>query len=184
MVRISTLCSLRRVMHSIDDSDKLISWWREQLEGSNDWNSLPNETKKIYLLKLQRCVSALLDVFITKNEILKLVQYTDIITVFESCISTLALPDLERKNKHQILAYITRVILNSELAKSRRDPTWHVHTPTKKRKGRVATSDYAKKYNPYNFKPLPTCKICSKRIRIDNVTGVCTDCQKKGRNGN
>ena len=165
----------------IEDSNNLISWWRKQLEETTSWNSLPNEGKKDLLLKLQRCVNALLHVYVTKEELLKLVQLTDVITVFESCISMLALPDLERKNKHQVLAYLTRVVLNSELAKIRKDPTWHVHLPTKKRKGKIATLDYAKKFNPYNFKSH--CKVCGNRIRIDNATGVCSKCQKKGRNG-
>jgi hypothetical protein len=165
----------------IDDSNNLISWWRKQLEGTESWNSLPNEAKNQLLLKLQRCISALLHVYITKEEILKLVQLTDIITVFESCISMLALPDLERKNKHQILAYLTRVVLNSELAKIKKDPTWHVHPPAKKRKGKIATIQYAQKFNPYNFKSH--CKVCGNNIRKDNATSICSKCQKKGRNG-
>lgn len=166
---------------NIDDSNNLIGWWREQLEGSSDWNSLPNETKRQLLVKLQMCVSALLQVYISKEEILKLVQLTDITTVFASCISMLALPDLERKNKHQVLAYLTRVILNSEIAKIKKDPVWHVPPPPKKKKGKIATLEYAKRYDPYNFKPV--CSVCKHHIRVDNITGVCSKCQKKGRNG-
>ena len=167
---------------SIEDNNNLIGWWRKQLEGNNDWNSLPNETKRQLLLKLQQCVSALLQVYITKEEILKLIQLTDITTVFSSCVSMLALPDLEHKNKHQILAYLTRVILNSEIAKIKVDPIWQSPLQPEKKKGKIATLEYAKKYDPYNFKP--TCKVCGSHININNTTGVCSKCQKKGRNGN
>jgi len=171
-------------MVDINDSDKLIRWWKSQLEGSQDWNSLPEASKKQLLVKLQRCINALLDVHVTREELLRLVQLTDIITVFESCISMLALTDLHKKNKHQILAYLTRVVLNSELGKFKRDPIWQVALPPKKKKkGKIATLDYAKKYDPYNFK-IRFCKICGGRIRVDNKLGVCTKCQKNGRNGN
>jgi len=170
-------------MVNIDDSDKLIRWWREQLEGNQDWNSLPNESKKQLLLKLQRCVSALLNFHITKEELLKLVQLTDIVTVFESCISMLALTDLDRKNKYQMLAYLTRVVLNSELGKFKKEPIWHREPPTKKRKGNIATLEYAKKYDPFNFKHR-YCSLCGGRIRKDNSTSVCSKCQGNGRNGN
>lgn len=169
-------------MVDINDSNGLIRWWKSQLEGSQGWNSLPNESKKQLLAKLQRCIIALLDVHITKEEILRLVQLTDIGTVFESCISMLALPDLDRKNKHQLLAYLTRVVLNSELGKFKKEPNWHTEPPPKKKKGKIATLDYAKKYDPYNFK-RKHCSKCGGKIKIDNVTGVCTKCQRNGKNG-
>jgi len=168
---------------NIEDSDKLIRWWRGQLEGNQDWNSLPKESKKQLLIKLQRCVSALLHLHVSKDEILRLIQLTDVPTVFEACISMLALPDLERKDKYQALAYLTRVVLNTELARFKQDPTWHREPPKKRKKGKIATLDYAQKYDPFNFKKPPACRFCGKQIRIDNVTGVCTSCQKKGRNG-
>lgn len=170
-------------MVSIEDSDGLLRFWREQLEGNTDWNSLPNATKKQLLFKLQRCISALLNVYIGKEEILKLIQLTDVPTVFEACLSMLAWADLENKNKHQVLAYLTKVVVNKEIAKIRRDPAWHKPEKRKKRKGKIATIDYARKYDPFNFKKPNVCKLCGNRIRIDNLTGVCSKCQKKGRNG-
>lgn len=168
---------------NIENSNNLIRWWREQLEGNVDWNSLPNASKKQLLIKLQRCVSALLDFHITKDELLRLVQLTDIPTVFDSCISMLALPDLNRKNKYQILAYLTRVVLNSQLGKFKQEPVWHKETPSKKKKGKIATLEYAQRHDPYNFKQR-FCKFCGGKINSNNATGVCTSCQKKGRNGN
>lgn len=169
-------------MVNIDDSSNLIKWWRNQLEGTQDWNALPKESRKQLLIKLQRCVNALLDVHVTKDEILRLIQLTDVVTVFESCISMLALVDLNKKNKFQIMAYLTRVVLNSELGKFKKEPIWHKGAPLKVRKGKIATLEYARKYDPYNFK-VRFC-LCGKRIRSDNATGVCTKCQKNGRNGN
>ena len=166
---------------TIDDSNNLIRWWREQLEGCEDWNSLPIATRKQLLVKLQRCVSALIHLHIDKEELLKLIQLTDIPTVFDALISMLALPDLERKNKYQALAYLTRVVLNSELGKLKSKPVWHTAPPSRKKKGKIATLDYAKKFDPYQMYRF--CKECSSKIRIDNATGICSDCQKKGRNG-
>lgn len=169
-------------MTNLEDSNKLISWWRNQLACDENWNSLPNASKKQLLVKLQRAVNALLDFHITKEELARLVQLTDIVTVFESCISVLSLQDLHKKNRYQLLAYLTKVVLNSELGKFRKDPVWHSEPPKRKKKGRIATLEYAQKYDPYNFKKRHC--ICGKRIRIDNITGICTACQKKGRNGN
>lgn len=166
-------------MTNIEDSDKTLSWYRKRLETTEDWNSLPERTKKDLLSKLQQSISALLHFYIGKEELLKLVQLTDIQTVFDACITVLAaLPDFEHKNRRQVLAYLTKVVVSTELAQNRQDPEWHNPPPAKRKRGKIATLEFADKYDPYNFKRAPTCKNCGKRIRIDNVTGVCTDCQR------
>lgn len=170
-------------MTNIEDSNKLISWWHKRLACDENWNSLPKASKKQLLVKLQSAINALLDFHITQEELAKLVKLTDIVTVFESCVSVLAFQDLHKMNRYQVLSYLTRVVLNSELAKFRKNPVWHSEPKKRKKRGRVATLEYAKKYDPYNFKKRH-CSLCGKRIRIDNVTGICTSCQKKGRNGN
>jgi len=167
------------MVSNIEEGVGLIRWWRDKLEGNEDWNSLPKASREKLLINLQRGVSALTSIHVTKKELLHLIQLTDVPTVFEACISMAALPDLDSKDKHQALAYLTRIVLNSELGKFKKEPTWHREPPKRKRNGEIASLEYAQKYNPYNFKRFK-CKVCGARIRSDNVTGVCTKCQHNG----
>jgi hypothetical protein len=170
-------------MVSIEDSSGNISFWVDKLNQYPDWNLLSKEARKRLLKDLQRCVDALLYLHVSESEILNLIQLTDVSTVLQACISMLALPDLERKDKYQALAYLKRIVLNSEIAKLREPPVWHSEPHQRGRKGNIADLAYAKRHRPFNVKGRKSCTVCGSALRIDNITGVCTKCQEKGRNG-
>lgn len=170
-------------MISVEENNRQLNWWRERLEESKDWNSLPKETRRRLLNTFKQCMRDLINLDITDKELIKLVQYTDIPTVFDAVISVIALSDVEKKDRRAILAYLTRVILNSEKGRLNVEPMWHKESPRPKRRGKVVTSEYARQFDPYNFKENMTCKFCGTKIRSNNVTGVCTKCQHRGRNG-
>jgi hypothetical protein len=168
-------------MSDIEDSTNLISFWRERLENSADWNSLPRETRKKLLFDFQRGIKALADLDVSQEELLQLIQLTDVPTVFDAVISMIAAPNFD-KNKYRALAYLKQIVLNSEKGRiSTR--TYHIPPPNPKRKGKIADINYVRQYNPYDFKSQK-CKFCGNKINSSNTTGVCTKCQQKGRNGN
>lgn len=168
---------------NIEDNSGNISFWTDRISKYPDWNLLPKETRKKVLKDIQRCADALLCLHITETEVLKLIQLTDVSTVLQACLSMLTLPELERKNKYQALAYLTKIVVNSELAKLKEPIVWHSDPVKRGRKGKIADLAYVRRYHPYNFKGRRFCRFCGKSLRIDNATGTCTDCQAKGRNG-
>lgn len=171
-------------MDQLEDSNGSISFWRERLEQYGEWNSMPKETRKRLLKDLQRAIIALARAHLTEKEILNFLTLTDVPTVFDAVITTAMLPDLESKNSFELKAYMAGVIKNAEKARLAPKPKVHKHVEPKRKKkrGKPVTIEYLKEYNPYNFKKH-YCKICKNRIRSDNVTGICTKCQKSGKNG-
>ena len=166
----------------VEESNRQICWWRERLDKSKDWNSLPKESRKDLLNKFKQCIRDLICLDITDKELVKLVQLTDVPTVFDAVISVVALPEVEKKDRWAVLAYLTRVVLNSEKGKFNAvEPTWHREIKRRQRKGKIVTVEHAQRFNPYDFKNKILCKQCGKRINISNATGVCTKCQRKGR---
>lgn len=150
-----------------------MSWWRDQLNQSGDWKSLPNETRKLLIIRLQQFVLEFTRLGISQEELLELVKWTDITTVFDAMITMMQ--NTEGMNKYQALTYLKKVVLETQKFNKQKEPDWQKPEKEKKRTGRKVTAGYLERINPYNFKSRRRfCKVCKKPLREENRTGLCT----------
>ena len=64
-----------------DSKTDNLYWWWERVRSEDDWNTLKPQAKKDLINKINQCMADLLGVGITKNEILELIEASDVPTV-------------------------------------------------------------------------------------------------------
>jgi len=168
-------------MSDIEDNARNLTWWWVQLDLSRDWNSMPRKMREELRDKFQQVFLALADFNITKQEITDLIIATDPPTVWEAMLALRGLPNLKKKNRWEILAYLNKVVTNIwKLQHPLEQPTWQPAPKPEKRK-RPASLETIEKWDSRNFKKRH-CDGCGKLLRGDNGTGLCRTCQRQ-RNG-
>jgi hypothetical protein len=161
-----------------DDADGQFTWWWNQLNVNEDWNSMTPEARRRLTFKLKQCCADLTKLSITETELLPLVEATGILTVFEAVLSLWALQGKEKKSRESLLAYLRKVVINSWNGQLTIKPTWHKE-PERKKRGKIASLETILKHDPFRINQL-TCRICGDKILKTNRTGVCSACQRKG----
>jgi len=167
-------------MSDIDDNARSLTWWWEQLNLSEDWNSMSRGMRKDLLKKLQRVFIDIAEFNITEKEITDLIVLTDPPTVWDALLALRGLPK-GKKNHWEILAYLNKIVINTwKQQHPSVKQTWQPAPKPEKRK-RPASLKIIEKWDSSNFKQRH-CDGCGKLLRGDNGTGLCRTC-KRQRNG-
>ena len=109
-------------------------WW-ELVKTNDDWNSLPIDTKKQIARKVKLCFIDLNNLEIAEEDILALVEQTDVPTVFDAILRVWVLPTKNKRSKDAILSYLKTVVVNSWEEKHliKFETIWHKETPRKEK---------------------------------------------------
>ena len=166
-------------MSDIEDNACNLTWWWEQLNLGDDWNSMPRDMRKILIKKLHRAFIDIVEFNISEKDIQNLIRLTDPPTVWDALLSLTKLP--KNRSKWEVLAYLKAVVINTWKAQHQIEkPTWQ--QPLKERKKRKPASlEHIEKWSSMNFK-FRHCDGCGKLLRGDNGAGLCRTCQRQ-RNG-
>lgn len=161
-------------MGDIEDNARSLTWWWEQLDLSEDWNSMPKGMRKDLLKKLNQVFIDIAEFNITKQELQDLIILTDPPTVWDAM---LALSKISKKGKTrwEVLAYLKAVVINTwkgqhPIKESSVQPPPQPQKPIK-----IASNKTVERWNPLNFKRR--CD-CGNILRSDNKTGLCRSCQR------
>ena len=173
-------------MFSIEDNNRNLTWWWNQLSLSEDWNSMPVEMRQDLIKKLRQCILDLCDLNITNNEVLELIGLTDPPTVWDAILALGKLPERTKRNHWELLAYLKACVISMWQEQHPTKPVvWQKKpsedkrdNPVEIRKSKLADATTIARNDPNNFKRRYCA--CGKKLRSDNVTGVCTRCQKNG----
>lgn len=155
-----------------------IEWWWEQLNIDKDWLSMPPDMKKNLTKKLQRAASELADIGVTEVELNDMVEKTDIAIVFDSILRVWEDFGSDYRCNRFLLLKRLRQYVNSK----RRVPKiqYHVEHSNSKR-GRPVKPVSLEEFNKYNLLNFSnSCDVCGGKIRRDNKTNRCSNCQKNG----
>jgi len=163
-------------MSDIEDNARSLTWWWEQLNLSEDWNSMTRGMRKDLLKKLQRVFIDIAEFNISQDELLSLIKLTDPPTVWDAMLALRGLPKIG-KNRRQIFAYLSKVVINTwrqqhPLVK----PTWQP-PPKLEKLNKPASLKTIEKWDSTNF-TRRHCDGCGRLLRKDNETGLCRACQR------
>ena len=164
-------------MSDIEDNARSLTWWWEQLNLSDDWNSMPRGMRKDLVKKLHRAFIDIAEFNVSENDIINLIKLTDPPTVWDAMLSLTKLH--KNKSKWEVLAYLKTVVINKWIEGHPPKPVWQKIEPKPKKQKELTDWGTMEKWNPNNFKDR-RCDACGKSIRSDNQTGVCRDCQRQG----
>lgn len=163
-------------MSDIEDNARSLTWWWEQLNLSEDWNSMTRSMRKDLLKKLQQVFIDIAEFNISQDEILGLIKITDPPTVWDAM---LALRGFQKKGKNhwEILAYLNKIVINTwKQQHPIEEPMWQLPPEPEKRK-KPASLKTIERWDSTNFKRRH-CDGCGKLLRGDNRTGLCRTCQR------
>jgi len=165
-------------MSDIEDNARSLTWWWEQLNLGEDWNSMPRNMRKDLLKKLHRAFIDIAEFNVSEKDIQDLIKLTDPPTVWDAMLSLTKLP--KTRSRWEVLAYLKTVVINTwksqhTIKKSSMQPP-----PQLPKLIKVASDETVERWNPLNFKKR-RCE-CGNLIRSDNKTGACRTCQRQ-RNG-
>jgi len=168
-------------MSDIEDNARSLTWWWEQLNLSEDWNSMTRGMRLDLVKKLQRVFIELADLSLSRDELLDLIKLTDPPTVWDAMLALRQLPNRKKKNHWEVLAYLNKIVINMwKQQHSLEKPS--VQPPPEPRKEiKPVDWDTVHRWSPMNFGKLH-CDSCGRLLRSDNTTGLCRTCQRK-RNG-
>jgi len=138
---------------SYEENSGNLNWWWDQLNLTEDWNSMPREARKRLVKKLHRCMIDLIELNVSEQEIQSLIKLTDPPTVWDAILIVLSQPEGAKKwNKYQLLKYLRKTALSLWQNKHPTvQPKWQkIPSPEKKKK--PVSWKTVDKYDPMNFK--------------------------------
>ena len=156
------------------ETDGLFDWCWNLLTSTDDWASLPLSARKKLVKNLKICVSSLTEAQVSEAELLKLIEVTDIPTVFDAILTLWVNFNRENPpNSIQVLSYLRKVVMNSWKAK-RTLPTSFHKEPKARKKTAIATDDFIEAHHPLNYR---VCKSCGTMLRLDSQSDYCSKCK-------
>jgi RNase P subunit RPR2 len=167
-------------MSDIEDNARSLTWWWEQLNLSEDWNSLTRGMRKDLLKKLQRTFIDVAEFHVSQDEILDLIRLTDPPTVWDAMLALRGLPDKKNKSHRQILAYLSKVVINTWKQQHPIDESTWQPSPKPEKRRKLASLKTIEKWDSTNFKRTH-CDGCGKLL-YDGEISLCKTCQRQ-RNG-
>ncbi len=164
---------------TLEENNQNRTWWYKQLNLSDDWNSMPIEERKILAKKLQRACLDLTELNITENEIKDLLRDFDQATVWDAILALNNLAGKDGKSRWELLAYLKKTADGMWKAQHPSRPiTWQKPIKdTPKDKIPLASKECVERNDPINFNKK-FCRVCQRKLRVNNSTGICTQCQR------
>jgi len=161
------------------DNDQNLTWLWEQVKSSDDWNSLPTKERITLMKRLQRAFGT-----ITEGGQISIEQIQDLIiltspTIVWDAMLKLNLQTIQHMNKYELYFYFRAVVVGTwKDSHPTQQPI--LQKPIKKRDFIPASWVTAMKYDSRNVK-VKRCVVCGGKLRSDNTTGYCRECQRNGQ---
>jgi len=163
-------------MRKEDFKDGYGYFWLSKVARTDDWNSLPKETRKRSLKIIQLCLTDYCHVFIPEEELNELAEFGGSIVLVDAVLDLYASYN-KIYNQYQLRRWLRTRIVNSIKEKLHYVPRQYKVIKPKKQKKSAASYEDLKQYSIYTLDSK--CSVCGKKINSNNVTGICTKCQRK-----
>jgi len=167
---------------TLDENNQSRSWWYNQLNLSDDWNSMPLAERTILSKKLQRALLDLTQLNMTQKEMDDLLIKFDQSTVWDAILALDNLAGKEGKTRWELLAYLKKTADGMWKAQHpSRQITWQRKDkePVNKKERLPADWENVERNDPTKFNKK-FCRVCKRKLRVNNTTGVCSKCQSHG----
>jgi hypothetical protein len=168
-------------MVDIDDQNKRILRWTNKIELGGEWNDMSVPERKALLIRFKRCALEILDLNISEKELLSLVIDTDQETLWEAIVNLNSWFPVEGREQktYQLLGLLRKGVYK---VWEEKHPILATFQPKDiiraKENPKLASDEEIKRCNPVNLLGKH-CK-CGNRLQKNNVTGLCTACQRRG----
>ena len=168
-------------MASLEDNNQSRTWWYQQLNLSDDWNGMSMEMRSNLVKRLQRALLDMTELNLSQKEMEELVVKFDQSTVWDAILALDDLTGKEGKSHWELLAYLKKTCSGMWKAQHpSRQITWQKPIKESKKDNITpASKECVERNDPINFNKK-FCRICKRKLRTNNNTGICAQCQRHG----
>lgn len=160
-----------------------IGWWWNSLVTHADgepWASMPEKMRKDLLQKMKRACYDLADgADVNEQDMRELIELGGRYAFYDALLKSLKWPKSWKNTKAKFMTNM-RGEMGASFVPNMKRVDFHTETGSSHRsRGKPITPDEIMEYSPLNFERR-FCKICGKKIRTINGTGICRKCQRNG----
>ena len=125
-----------------------IEWWWELINTSEDFKSMPPDTQKRILERLQQCTAHFNSIALSLDKIKELVNEVGPTAVFDAIIVSWTWPDKYKNNPYMYLAQLKKEIVRNFLLNRTLKTIVHKEPNNPHKTGHPVDLEYVKKKNP------------------------------------